>query len=146
MFPMPNKEQILSILRNLLSLGAGYFIAKGTITVEQAATITNEIMVAAPAVIGIAVFVWGLRAHTNTAKVESVASMPAPAMNEALNKVSDVAKIQIAEAVPSVATVVVKDTANGSVAAIAQSNDHPNVVTETQNALDAKNGTGGTKS
>lgn len=146
MFPMPNKEQILSILRNLLSLGAGYFIAKGTITVEQAATITNEIMVAAPAVIGIGVFIWGLRAHTDKSKVEAVASMPAPAVNEALSKVSDVAKAQIIEATPGIATVVVEPNANHGLQQLAQSGEHPKIVTTVQNEQDAKNGTGGTKS
>lgn len=138
---VPNKEQALSILRNLLSLAMGYLIAKGTITLEQAATLTSDIMIAAPALIGIAVFVWGLLDHTDKAKVESVASMPAPAQAAALNKISDVAKIQIAEGTPGVATVVVKDTANGAVAALAQSEDHPKVVTESQNEKDAKEGT-----
>lgn len=140
---LPNKEQALALLRNLVALAMGYFIAKGTITVEQAATITNDIMVAAPAVIAIGGIIWGLFAHSNKAKVESVASMSAAEQGAALNKVSDAAKIQIAEATPTVATVVVKDTANGKVAALAQSNDHPNVVTETQNEADAKKGTKG---
>lgn len=138
---LPNKEQSLSILRNVLSLGAGILVGKGIISAEQAATFTNQIMIAAPALVSIGVLIWGLIDHTDKAKVESVASMPAPAVAEALNKVSDVAKIQIAGAVPSVATVVVKDAANGTVAELAQSNDHPNVVTETQNEKDAKEGT-----
>lgn len=141
MTAIPNKEQSLSILRNVISLVAGILVGKGILSAEQAATLTNEIMIAAPAVAAIVTLIWGLIAHTDKAKVESVASMPAPAVTEALNKVSDVAKIQIAGAVPSVATVVVKDTANGTVAALAQSDDHPNVVTETQNEKDAKEGT-----
>lgn len=140
---LPNKEQALALLRNLVALAMGYLIAKGTITAEQAATITNDIMIAAPAAIALAGIIWGFFAHTDKAKVESVAHMAAPAVNEALAKVSDAAKIQIAEATPTVATVVVKDTANGKVAALAQSNDHPNVVTETQNEADAKKGTKG---
>lgn len=48
--------------------------------------------------------------------------------------------IATVEKLPEVATVVVKDGANGSVGALAQSSDHPNVVTESQNAKDVKAG------
>ena len=53
---------------------------------------------------------------------------------------SDV-QIKTTNMLPEVAKVVVKDSANGKVGDMAQSEDHPKVVTETQNALDVKGGT-----
>lgn len=49
--------------------------------------------------------------------------------------------IAIAETTPGVATVVVKDTATNGLAKLAQDEGHPNIVTETQNEADAKQGT-----
>jgi hypothetical protein len=48
--------------------------------------------------------------------------------------------VKAAENVPGVATVVIKDTANGALGDLAQSEAHPNIVTETQNEADAKLG------
>ena len=76
-----------------------------------------------------------------TGVVNSVASLTPVQQNEALTHVSDAAKLQIAEAVPAVATIVVKDTATDGPAKLAQSDNHPNIVTETQNEADAKKGT-----
>lgn len=85
--------------------------------------------------------IWAWFKSRDQALVQAVAAMPAPAVNEALAKVSDMAKVQVAEAVPGVATVVIKDEANGSLATLAANPNHPNVVTETQNEADAKLGT-----
>jgi hypothetical protein len=46
------------------------------------------------------------------------------------------AQVKAVEQNPDVATVVVKDAANGEIAKLAQSVDHPNIVTETQNGKD----------
>ena len=45
------------------------------------------------------------------------------------------------EKLPEVATVVVKDETNGKLGQMAASDNHPNVVTESQNEADAKQGT-----
>lgn len=50
-------------------------------------------------------------------------------------------QIKVTEGLPSVATIVVKDSANGVVGQLAQSGQHPNIVTETQNELDVLKGT-----
>lgn len=50
-------------------------------------------------------------------------------------------QIKLVDKMPEVATIVVKDNANGTVGALAQSEAHPNIVTETQNEIDAKEGT-----
>jgi hypothetical protein len=55
--------------------------------------------------------------------------------NRSSSQIKAVSKLE------DVATVVVKDSANGSVERMALSENHPNVVTETQNERDAKNGT-----
>lgn len=136
-----NRDQLLSMLRNLVSLGAGVLVGKGILTAEQAADLSNEIMIAAPAVIAIATLIWGALSQTDKAKVASVSKMSPDAQQAALSGVSDAAKVSIAEAVPGVATVVVKDGTNGKLGDLAASPDHPNVVTETQNQKDAKNGT-----
>lgn len=73
--------------------------------------------------------------------VTSVAELPPAQQHDALTHVDDVTKVKIAEAVPGVATVVIKDEANSTLAALAKDETHPNVVTETQNEADAKNGT-----
>lgn len=49
--------------------------------------------------------------------------------------------VKAVERMPDVATVVVKDEANGALGTLAQSGEHPNIVTETQNEADAKLGT-----
>ncbi len=73
--------------------------------------------------------------------VASVASLSGDAQQAALAKVPDTAKVLIAKAVPGVATVVVKDNANGALAQLAQDEAQPDIVTETQNEIDAKKGT-----
>ena len=83
---------------------------------------------------------WGLYLNTIAKKVEAIAEQPAHVQEAALTQVSDATKILIAEGVPSVATVVVKDVANGAIGTLAQSASHPSIVTETQNELDAKAG------
>jgi hypothetical protein len=81
-----------------------------------------------------------LRLLTPAAKIESLAALSPQAAEAALHKVSDGAKVQIAQAVPGVATVVIKDTANGELNTLAMSETHPNIVTEAQNEIDARLG------
>jgi len=75
------------------------------------------------------------------AKIESITELSPQAATAALSQVSSLTKVKIAEATPEVATVVIKDTANGALAAAASSPAHPNIVSETQNEADAKLGT-----
>lgn len=49
-------------------------------------------------------------------------------------------QIRVTESLSTVAKVVVKDSANGKVGKLAVSNDHPNIVTESQNAKEVKAG------
>lgn len=51
------------------------------------------------------------------------------------------AQILNVKAMPEVATIVIKDAANGDIGKLARSPDQPDIVTETQNERDAKLGT-----
>lgn len=84
---------------------------------------------------------WGWISNRAPALVSAISNLPPEVQAEALNKVTDAVKVKVAEAVPGVATVVVKDGVNGELGALAASPTHPNIVTETQNELDAKQGT-----
>lgn len=84
---------------------------------------------------------WGVASLTQSSQVTAVASMPPEAQKQALSNTSDATKVLIAKAVPDVATVVVKDDANGALAELASSEAQLNIVTETQNEADAKLGT-----
>jgi hypothetical protein len=74
----PNVDQILSIVRWLLSVGGplgALLVARGMpagdVTALQGSIIA--VIGAAPPVIS---FVWGLFAHTNSSKIAAVAAMP----------------------------------------------------------------------
>lgn len=82
-----------------------------------------------------------IRRQSDDAKVEGVKTLPVEKKVEALQAAPDDVKVKVAEAIPDVATVVIKDDANGKLGALAQSEAHPNIVTETQNEKDAKEGT-----
>lgn len=83
----------------------------------------------------------GAFSQTDSHAVAKVAAMPAPVAQEALKAIPDDAKLKVVEAVPDVATIVLKDNVNGEMAKLAASDAHPNIVTETQNEADAKKGT-----
>lgn len=59
----------------------------------------------------------------------------------AARKATPTEQVKAVEALPDVATIVVKDSANSTVGALAIDKNHPNIVTETQNEKDAKEGT-----
>ena len=136
-----NKEQVIAILLGLF--GASGPLANWLVTSGHMASadVQADLMLATiltPTIVTL-VFAWLQR---NSAKVAGVAHMSPDEQKEALNKLSDADKVSVAEKVPDVATVVVKDGVNGKLAAMALDNvNHPNVVTETQNEADAKKGT-----
>lgn len=135
-----NKEQINAVLLGLFAsagplaklMVSGFHVSGDTVDM-----IMSFCTVLTP-IASSAIFTYLQR---DAAKVAAVASMPAEAQQAALNKVPDAIKVQITEAIPDVATVVVKDEANGGLHELAVSDAHPNIVTETQNEADAKKGT-----
>lgn len=105
------------------------------------------------AVIPVAWVGWITYKSSARKQVEAVAALPPSAVREALLSVPvdakvkiaeatlpDTAKVLLANAVPGVATVVIKDTANGALGTLAQSVEHRDIVTETQNRSDAFGG------
>jgi len=84
---------------------------------------------------------WGITSFTPTGVVQQASSLPPEQAAQALSQVSDEAKVLVAKSVPGVATVVVKDTAGDGLAQLANDPKQPDIVTETQNEADAKQGT-----
>lgn len=134
------RERITDGLRVLLAAGGPFsaLILRYTEMKEDDLNLIIQLvlMVVPPA----GAWVWGIYLNSMQKKVEAIASAPAQLQQEALNKVSDGAKVLIAEAVPGVETVVVKNNANGELGAIAASPNHPNIVTAKQNQKDATEG------
>jgi hypothetical protein len=93
----------------------------------------------------IIVAVWTWYGQRRSSQVANVASFTPAEQAEALAKTPDAAKILIAEAVPTVATVVVKNDAGNGVGKLAASDDHPNIVTESKNQIDAISGIASSK-
>jgi len=98
---MLNKEQWTDLLRNILAMAMGYFISKGVLTIEQAATLTNLLLTAIPAIIAAAVTVWGIVKNTGRNKVLAAAQVPG---------VSEI-KVNTATADAAVAATAVDNTA-----------------------------------
>lgn len=144
---------VVAALRHLGSFTAGIVTALvlAGLNHDDAVALANTIASVgnglAEVVAGVGVVVpmilgwWSARKASPAGIVATAASMSPEVQHAALAKVPDEAKVQIAEGVPGVATVVIKDDANGGLAKLAQSDEHPNVVTETQNEADAKKGT-----
>lgn len=134
------KDQLNTAMLALLASSGPIAKLLATLFKIDSATI-EAVLSAATILTPIAIVPFLLKIMTPAKKIEDIAAMPAEAVHAALGKVSDIAKIQIAEAVPEVATIVIKDAANGALAAAASSPAHPNIVSETQNEADAKLGT-----
>lgn len=79
---------------------------------------------------------------TPAAQVEAVKSLAAEDQAAALSKVSDVAKVQIAKAVPGVATVVLENNVTNGLAKLAKSDapENKDIVTAQQNQTDVLKG------
>lgn len=61
--------------RYLLTFGSGYLVAKGYLTTDQAATLTGEIIKAAPAIVGLIAAIYGVAKRSDTATVDSAAKV-----------------------------------------------------------------------
>jgi hypothetical protein len=89
----------------------------------------------------IIVGVWSWIANRRSAQIAKVASFTPAQQAEALAKTPDTAKVLVAEAVPGVATVVLKNGVGNGLGKLAASEAHPNIVTEQDNAADVAAGT-----
>lgn len=135
-----NKERIYDALRMLLAAGGPF----SAVVLRYTDMSANDFNLIAQLVLFVVppagAWAWGLYLNSIKKKVEAIAAQSHEVQNEALNKVSDGAKVLIAEAVPGVATVVVKNNVNGELGAIAASPAFPNIVTAERNEVDAKLG------
>lgn len=145
-----NKDQVIGTIKDIgLVVGGAASVVTAFGGSPDAVASINKAVIALTAnsdaiatsivtILTAAGLIYGAFRRLFSQQVERVATMPAADQAAALNKVSDAAKVLIAEAVPNVATVVVKDAAGNGLAKLAQSDDHPNIVTESQNAQDKK--------
>lgn len=111
-------------------------VEKITQTAALLGTNSEVIGTAVGTLMALGAAVWSYWKKSTVQQVESVAALPAGDQREALNKVSDSAKVKIAENVPDVAKVVIKDDATGKLGALAASESQPGIVTESQNATE----------
>ena len=74
----PNLDQVLSIIRWLLSVGGpvGAYLVSRKIPADQVSALQTAVVTVIGALPPIASFIWGLVAHTDTAKLKSVEAMP----------------------------------------------------------------------
>lgn len=134
------KERIYDALRVLLSAG-GPFSA----VILRYTEMSNDdwnlwVQLSLFTVPPVGAWCWGLYLNSIKQKVQSIAAQAPEVQQEALNKVSDGAKVLIAKAVPGVATVVVDTNTNGELGAMAASPAFPDIVTAAQNEKDAIHG------
>lgn len=66
---LPNTDQVLSLVRAVLQIVGSMLMAKGLVTAPDWTTWTAAILMVAP-------LIWGVAAHTDSAKLKSVEAMP----------------------------------------------------------------------
>lgn len=101
----PNVEQVMSIVRWLLSVGgpvSSLLIARG-MPADKVTGLTTAILTVVGGLPPIISFVWGLVAHTDKAKLQAVQAMPDVAKIVAIPNAGDgVAKALADPAMPKV--------------------------------------------
>ena len=66
---MPNQDQVLGLLRNIIMLAGGIAIGRGWLTSEQVTLLGGVVGAAVP-------LVWTIFAHTDSAKIAAVTAIP----------------------------------------------------------------------
>ena len=110
-----NTDQMLSLLRTILQIAGTIVVAHGSLGINGALweQISGAVIVIAPTI-------WAMYAHTDTAKLASVAAMPGPAKEAAFAGIPDSAKLAAVAAMPDVEKIVVQPQAkDGAGAALA---------------------------
>ncbi|HEV3312195.1 MAG TPA: hypothetical protein VG815_16920 [Chloroflexota bacterium] len=119
----PSQDQILSLVRSIITILGGIAISRGFLTDEQITLIGGIVASLIP-------LVWGMMAHTNAAKLASVAAMPGPDKLVAFQGIPDGAKLASVEAMPQVQKIIVDRNATDGIADAAKDPDRPKVVTD----------------
>lgn len=134
-----NREQITAIWLGLFAVGGPLaswlvkYTGMDSVTVEAIMSLAQILTPMAAG--GIYLYL-----QRDAAKVKGIESLPTDKKVEALKSAPDDVKVKIAEAVDGVETVVISNTANGALGALAQSDEHPNIVTAAQNEIDKRGG------
>ncbi|GJD59293.1 hypothetical protein [Methylobacterium dankookense] len=84
-----NQEQYLSLARTLLQIGGTIAVTRGWIAPEQAAALTDQLLVFGGALVAVGATIWGLVARSKKNLIAAAAALP------------EVASIQAAPAVAS---------------------------------------------
>jgi uncharacterized membrane protein YebE (DUF533 family) len=69
-----NSDEVLNLVKQLLTLGSGIAIGARLLTAEQAASLINDIFVIIPAVMGAVSVVWSVYSHWQMKKVPVAAT------------------------------------------------------------------------
>lgn len=135
------KERIYDGLRLLLAGGGPFSAVVIRYTDMNESDWNLWVQLALFVIPPVGAWVWGFYLNTIQRQAKLIASAPQDQQVDALQALSPEVKVNLAERLPDVATVVVRDSVNGRLAAMAASETNPKVVTETQNEIDAKMGT-----
>lgn len=69
-----NYDQVMNLVKQVLTLVSGIFVAKGVIDANSAASIVTNLSVAVPALIGAGSVVWSVYSHWGMKKVPDAAT------------------------------------------------------------------------
>jgi hypothetical protein len=125
---------LLGALTPIVWLGVQLYRSRGSGQVRAVAALTADQLAEA-----LAVVLEGTKVKLAEAMMGAVPSAAKAAI--ATTALPDEIKVLVAKAVPGVATIVVKDDADGVLADLANSRAQPDIVNETENERDAKQGT-----
>ena len=123
-----NQDQMLSLLRTVMQIVGTIIVSHGTrgITGALWEQISGVVIIIGPTI-------WSMYAHTDSAKLASVAAMSGPDRQAAFAGIPDSAKIASVTAMPDVKQIVVKAGAVDGAATAAADKNQPKVVSELAN-------------
>lgn len=116
-----DQDQVLSYTRTTIAGVSGWAIGKGYGDAQLWTMIGGVAGIIVP-------YVWGRFAHTSTAKLAAIATMPPADKRVAMGQIPDSLKLAVVEAMPDVQRIVVAKTATNGVAAAAADTSRPKVV------------------
>lgn len=118
-----NNDQLLSLLRTVLQIIGTIIVSHGTLGINGALweQISGVVIIIGPTI-------WSMYAHTDSAKLASVAAMSGPDKQAAFAGIPDSAKLAAVEAMPDVSHIVAVQNASDGVKAAVADPTRPKVV------------------
>ena len=101
-----NQDQVLGALRVVVPALLAYAAGKGWLTPAQVSSIVSALPDIAAVIVLVGGTTMSILAHTNAAKVTSVATLPPSDVTAAMANVSSADKLNIVAAMPEVRTVL----------------------------------------